>query len=1120
MAFPRAEGAHASRFEGHVLDDPWRGSEADDVAVLRLHNLPVGVGPLLLGSAADCRGHRVRSFGYPAQAPPYGHFGYGEAGDLLPHTDGRGPHLQLTDANDLTTGFSGAPVLDAETGLVVGMLTEITAPDAFKRGMGIAYVTPTEALREILPELAAQDICPYRGLDSFTVEQAQWFEGRNDAVRQVMASLARQRRLTLLLGPSGSGKSSLVQAGVLRALAKGELPGSDRWSSVLTRPRQDPLAELEHAGLPGAATDGITAAVSRRLASEPDSERMVLVVDQFEELFTHARDGQQPDRIPLVGQLTTAAGENARLSVILVMRDDFYPQLAAQAPELLQAAMPGLLNIPNTLSRHDLHDIIALPAEDVGAHFQAGLAEQIITDVLATTPDGPAKGQAPATVLPLLELTLEQLWDRREDGFLTHEAYRSIGAVSGSLTMWCDAALEKLSDAQHPIARRILTSLVRPKDPGRQAPAVRAQVPLDELRDLAGDPNKPPDSHQDVDDVIAALTRHRIITTQTLAAPEGSGGPPGRPVAELIHDALIRDWGTLHDWVDEDHRFHEWLDRTRERRARWAEEKNPGDLLAGTALAEGLDLSREHRLPGNITDFLAASKQRQQAVIRRSRALNTVLAVLLALALVAVGGALWQWRTAVTEREAAQSRQLAVQSSELISTNPELASLLAVRAYRTNHNAESLEALRNAAALPKHQRLAGHTDSVRSVRFSPDGKTLATVGNDHTLRLWNADKGTPLGTRKEHAAEVNAVAFNPDGRTLVTGGADRTVRVWSADGSPRTVLAKSSSGVTALAFSPDGSTFATGNGDGKVQLWDADTGGLRTNFDGHEGVVYSLAFSPDGDTLATSSTDQTVRLWDVNLGTADRELDTPETQVFGVAFSPDGRSLAGVSEDSTLWLWNPDTGESRRFETQGTPEAVAFSPDGRTVATGDDNIVQLWDAATGVPLTGLVGHTNDINALAFSADGRTLASGSLDRTVRLWDMTSGAVRAPRAGHTGGVPSVAFSPDGRTLATASLDSTTRLSDARSGAVRTTLPGTTPRCGTWPSAPTAAPWRQETRKELSGCGTRTQARCSSLGRSMSPTSLRWPSARTAAPSRPPAPTPPCNCGTCARARPIQS
>ncbi|MEU6093134.1 trypsin-like peptidase domain-containing protein [Streptomyces sp. NPDC047085] len=305
VAFPHMEGM--PRVEGVVLRDLWRAPEDEDVAVVRLSDMPAGVRELPLGSAAGCRGHRVRSFGFPVQAPPKGHFGFGEAGDLLPTSGGRGALLQLTSANDLTTGFSGGPVLDEMTGLVIGMLTEITAPDAYERGQGIAYVTPGEVLRQIVPELVLQDVCPYQGLEAFTAESARWFEGRKEAERQVVGNLARQQRLTLLLGPSGSGKSSLIQAGVLRALAAGALPGSDRWLPCLVRPRQNLLAEIERAGLPGAATDGIAKAVSRKLAASPGYQRVLLIVDQFEELFTQPASGRQYSRQAAMDEITAAA---------------------------------------------------------------------------------------------------------------------------------------------------------------------------------------------------------------------------------------------------------------------------------------------------------------------------------------------------------------------------------------------------------------------------------------------------------------------------------------------------------------------------------------------------------------------------------------------------------------------------------------------------------------------------------------------------------------------------------------------------------------------------------------------------------------------------------------------
>ncbi|WP_051796430.1 trypsin-like peptidase domain-containing protein [Streptomyces sp. NRRL S-87] len=1083
LVFPHAPGA--PRAEGEVLDEAWRAPEREDVAVVRLRSTPAGVEALPLGSAAGCRGHKIRSYGFPAQAPQEGHYGYGEAGDLLPAGEPRGPVLQLTKANDLTTGFSGGPVLDEVTGLVIGMLTAITAPDTYTRGQGIAYVTPTQVLREVWPDLVERDVCPYRGLEPFTAEHAQWFQGREDAVRQVLANLARQQRLVLLLGPSGSGKSSLVQAGVLRALAAGALPGSDRWLPVLARPRRDLPAELERAGLPGAATDGLAAAVTRRLATEPGAQRVVLIIDQFEELLAQPVNGDRQDR-RLAGaeEITAAVHSSAELSIILIMRDDFYPRLAALAPQLLEAAMPGLLNVPATLSRQDLHDIVTLPAQDVGIHLRPDLPERIVTDVLAATPEGTAAQHAPTTVLPLLELTLSQLWERREDGYLTHEAYRRIGGVTGSLTTWCDTAVNQLPPDHQPIAQQILTSLVRPADPAHNVPPIRAQIPLDELRDLAASPEDGPGSGKAVDDVITALTRHRIITTQTFRSLQDPDAPPGPPVAELIHDALIRDWGTLRDWVSQDHRFQEWLDRTRERNARWAEKADPGDLLGGTALADGLDWSQKRRLPGDIAAFLTASKNRQQAVIRRSRRLNTVLAGLLVLALIAAGGAVWQWRVAATGRQAALSRQLAAQSNTLLGTNPELASLLAVQAYRASPTPESVASLRTAAALPLHRRLTGHTaevssvafspdgqtvasgsydttvrlrdmgtgkvratlnsiDEVAAVRFSPDGSTLAVGGGGGAVRLWNAATGKMRTILSGHTSEVQSVAFSPDSRTIATASSDTTVRLWDAvTGKQRTVLEGHSGVVFSVAFSPDGRTLATASGDTSARLWDVATGKTRTTLQGHTSEVYSVAFSPDGRTLATGGLDFTVRLWDVATGKTRTTLQGHAGEVYSVAFSPDGRALATAHDQKSVMLWDVASGAIRTVLSGHTDQvfSLAYSPDGHTLATGSaDKTVRLWDVAGKTTGTALVGHTAELYSIAFSPDGHTVATASFDRTARLWDVGSGKVRATLAGHGREVLSVAFSPDGRTLATGGLDSTVRLWDTATGKTRKTLQG---------------------------------------------------------------------------------
>ncbi|MFE1442154.1 trypsin-like peptidase domain-containing protein [Streptomyces sp. NPDC058739] len=1023
LAFPHLAGA--GRLEGTVPAELWRSSELEDVAFVRLPVVPAGTQVLPLGSASGCGGHRVRSYGFPAQARAEGHLGFGVTGDLLPATDTSGARLQLTAANDLTTGFSGGPVFDEVTGLVIAMLSEIIAPDAQARGLGIAYAVPTEVLREILPELAVSEVCPYRGLEPFTAEHARWFQGRSAAVEQVLTNLARQRRLTLLLGPSGSGKSSLIQAGVLRALAAGELPGSDRWLPVLARPRQDMLAEIEGAGLPGAGEDGIIDAVNRRLAAEPSYQRVLLVIDQFEELLVHGTNGRLRNLLAVIDEVVSAADAYTKITVILIMRDDFYPQLAARAPKLLDAAMPGLLNVPGTLSQQDLHDIIVLPAEDVGLRFQPGLPEQIISDVLETTPEASLTRQAPVTVLPLLEMTLSQLWLRRKDGFLTHEAYRRIGGVSGSVTTWCDSALGELTAEQQAIARRALTSLVHPADPSHNVTAVRTQVPLDELRDLAADPGATGEQAA-VDAVIAALARRRIITTQTLQAPQRPGGPPGEPVAELIHEALIRDWGALRQWVDQDRRFQVWLDRTHERQSRWAEHKDPSDLLGGSSLAEGLDWSQKRRLPSDIAQFLRASRDRQRASIRRSRVLNGVLGGLLALALVAVVGVVWQWNRVGNEKEAALSRQLAAQSNELIGTNPELAALLAVKAYRTSGTSEAVDSLRGASALPSQHRLSGHASEVRAVAYSPDGRILASGSMDHSVHLRNTRTMKILDRLRGHKDAVNAVAFSPDSPILATGSADNTVRLWNPrTGEPGRVLKGHGGSVKALAFSPDGDTLATGSADNTVRLWNPRTGEPGRTLKGHTEPVTTLAFNHDGRTLASGSADNTIRLWNPRTGTS-RTIKGHDLPLTSVVFSPDGNTLA-TADDYDVHLRNPHTGKVRKTLYE-TASLIAFSPDKKTIATTTDRWVRLWDSATGAPRATFAGHANEVLALAFSSDSRTLATAGRDATVRLWNANAGNDRATLKGHTDGVLSVAFSSDGHMIATSSSDKTARLWDA--------------------------------------------------------------------------------------------
>lgn len=988
LKFPHLPGT--PQLEGEVLTEPWRAPEGQDIALVRLTRAPAGAAALPLGSAEGCRGHRVHSFGYPAQAPVGGHHGYGTAGDLLPPGAGDSGSadglLQLRDANDLTTGFSGAPVMDERTGLVIGMVTAIATPDAHQKGMGIAYATPTEVLREVWPDLAVREVCPYRGLRPFTTEHSAWFHGRDAAIERVLAALAAQQPAVMLLGPSGAGKSSLVQAGVLPALAAGRLPGSDRWLPIVTRPEHDLIAEIERAGLPGAAENGITAAARERLSAGPD-RRVLLVIDQFEEILTHpTAAGRHADRcLAALRQITAAITSPGPLGVLLVMRDDFYPRLAALAPELLEAAAPGLVNVPATLEPQDLHAMITLPAGEVGAGLEEGLPERITADMLAVDPDGPTALRAPVTVLPLLELTLSQLWDRRTNGYLTHDAYQAIGQVTGSLTAWCDDAIDQLPSQLHATAQLILTALVRPADEVLDIPAVRQQVPVAVLHDMAVDrlENASDDRQlRRVNEVLAALVHHRIVITRRVRLASAGENDPGEPMAELIHDALIREWGTLRAWVGKDRQFQDWLRRAREQHALWARSGRPADLMDGTDLTEGRSWSAQRGLPRDISVFLRLSRA---AEARRLRVRRFGVVLLTVLALIASGTAAVAFverGAAITQRRGAVARLVAAESQNLLASQPGLAKQLAISAYRLDH-AVGEPPLLAALSAPG---VFDSQDPVLDLAETRDGRTLL-MSTGAGITVWSTSGGQSSSIS---APSTGPLAVSPNGRVLAAGtesGRSGAVRLWSiADPRhprPLASLPTGAGGVPAVAVSADGRMLAAGTGSGTIRLWDISAPDNPRQFPplpGHRGGVDSLAFSPARPMLASSGADHRVRLWDVSdpipaspqpIATLDGyhgQKDDPSTYtpaMHRIAFSPDGAILAapGDGKNIPIRLWGMKSpsrpallaapgdslgqGGADADDCALALDSIAFSPDGHVLATvcpGGSGSVDLWQA--------------------------------------------------------------------------------------------------------------------------------------------------------------------------------
>lgn len=928
-------------------------------------------------------------------------------------------------------------------------------------------------------------VCPYMGLSAFLEEDSQYFYGREALTQQLIHQL-RDRSFLAVIGASGSGKSSIVQAGVIPQLRLGkQIPSSEQWWIRSIRPGANPLEALAR-GLGGAGEAGEAGGVKEQKnysypIPSPQSPHLllegifhqgvegfvywirnqphrvvVLVVDQFEELFTLA---PIPDR-ELFLELLLGAVQYAgdRFKLIITLRADFIAS-CLEVPALAKALQDLSVLVPPKLSLDDYRRVILNPAQQVGLKVEPELVEVLLRELNHSPGD-----------LPLLEFVLEQLWQHRVAGELTLQTYQEqLGGIQGALERSSQAVYESLDAQMQECAKWIFLSLTQL---GEGTEDTRRRVHKSELI-----VKKYPAAL--VEKTLNALTSAKLVVMnleEDTNIAEGSKGdnktsiPPSplrcielvemspSPITvEVAHEILIRHWSTLRWWLEENR------DRLRKQRQieqasqLWLQRSQQADfLLQGVRLAEAEDIYIKYtdELSADIQQFLEAClvqrKQQQLQEKTRLRQAQKAVVALSVLGLAAVCfGSLAYWKS-----QAAQLREIealnASSQANLLSHQQLEALIASVKAGKQLKNTlgapadlqtQTLSVLQQViSGTQERNRLEGHSAEVSSVSFSPDGKTIVSASNDKTAIIWGRD-GTKLRTLTGHTDIVRSVSFSPDGEMIATASFDRTVKLWrTSDGGLIRTLNGHAAGILSLSWSANGETIATGSADRTAKIWQVSNGYLLRTFNGSKDFVNSVSFSPDGEILAIAGADKTIKLWSVSNGLLQKTLLGHSAGVSSVAFSPDGQTLASASQDKTVRLWRRDGTLLRSIPAHNAGVlSVNFSHNGQTLAsTSADSTIKLWSSKDGFLRQTLLGHSIAVYSASFSPDDQTLVSAGADKTVRLWQRDNPLFKT-LTGYQGQLYSVSFSPDGQTLATAGQDTTIKLWRTRDGTLRQTLEG---------------------------------------------------------------------------------
>ncbi|OQY43806.1 MAG: hypothetical protein B6242_13995 [Anaerolineaceae bacterium 4572_78] len=990
----------------------WRDPEHEDIAVLRLKDeLPINARSLLLGKAkANVSKQRgFVSFGYPDLGDVQESSIEGNIGALV-ENDTR---LEI-NSPDIEHGASGAPVFDTIAKRVIGVIKGYPSHNRGKvagtpsgRLKERNYAIPAEVLFEICPLLSPHYECPYQGLKPFNETTSQFFFGRKTIIEDALSKLNQKPPVLGIVGASGSGKSSLIRAGLFPALEKGKILNSQNWKWLTFRPAYptfNPIDNLVRENERVLNSDDLSDIVTDFFANNPQTEHLIIFADQFEELFVRCTSEIREHFLNNLDRIRN----NSKVTFIYAVRGDFFYDYIINNARLYEKGYR--IDVGN-VSETELRDIITEPAREASLFF--------VPDEL---PENIAKKASEAkNPLPLLQETLLQLYNQAKKRIelpeLTSQAFDDIGgSVTGSIGRWAEQSYRELDRERQKLTKRIFLKLV---DYEQERLFRRTR----ELSDLVANETE----RNVVYDVVNSWVKKRLLVIGE-----------NQDSIELVHDALIvrdkekRVWNRLSGWIDEHKDFLMWRRGFEFDYNSYREKK--GDLLSGNTLLEAERWLNQHRewldLNEQLYIELSIGKREQELAVReavRKRNFRWSIGAIVILAVLLIA-AVSQWGRAENEvitRSTAQAdaeNARAVADTERIDAENARATADAERVEAENAREmaetrrQEAEEQRNIAESQRLSALAqlainqSGTGYIRSGLLSIESLNLFS-NSGSALTLQNSVKLFPsLLTQTSHSG-VTGVIFSPDGKLIATWGADQIIQIWDV---------KSGKSVISLNHQLDIETASNYNPpEPSVERWSNYRNLIYDNLLTEDGNfldtsqwTHSVNFSFDGKKLV-SATGNDVKVWDIPTGNQVYQLPQQNDLVTKSFFSPDDELLVTVSNNKVK-VWDANTGQPQtEIAHKKEVRDAEFSFDGKLLATaGLDGIVQIWNIENTDTFS--LTHNSAIFDIDFSSDGKMLAAAGQDGVAHIWDITkSTEIQFP---HDNPVISVKFWNDDKYLVT--------------------------------------------------------------------------------------------------------